>query len=65
MIAMASREALRRAGRTFDGAWFGIFISLLVAATVTTIYGTAVIIQVDPWWQPRYLIPLLGMVFLA
>ena len=62
MIALASREALRRAGRTFDGAWSGVFISLLVAATLTTMYGTAVIIQVDPWWQPRYLIPLLGMV---
>jgi len=62
MIALASREALRRAGRTFDGAWSGVFVSLLVAALVTTLYGTAVIIQVDPWWQPRYLIPLLGMV---
>jgi putative ABC transport system permease protein len=25
-------------------------------------YGTLVVLRVKPWWQPQYLIPLLGMV---
>ena len=25
-------------------------------------YSTLIILKVEPWWQPQYIIPILGMV---
>ena len=35
---------------------------MLVSSLAVTFYGTQVVLQVDPWYAPRYLIPILGMV---
>lgn len=62
MVVLASRESVRRAGRSYGGVGVHAFLSLLLAAGVTVLLATAVVIRADPWWAPRYLIPLLGMV---
>jgi putative ABC transport system permease protein len=36
--------------------------SMLVGAGGTALLGTAAIVGVDPWWEPQYFIPLLGMI---
>lgn len=61
MIAIAARESLRRAERTYRRAWLDSFATLFVAASVTAIFGSAVLVGVEPFWLPRYFIPLLGM----
>lgn len=62
MIVLASAEGLKRVRLRYTGARLDSFVALFVAAVVTTIAGTHVVIGIDPWWEPRYLIPLLGMI---
>lgn len=62
MVALAGFEAVRRAGRRYRAIHLDAFLSLLVCAGATTVLATAVIVGVRPWYEPRYLIPLLGMV---
>ena len=61
MLVAASRAAVQRAGVKFDGAYLASFASLVVATTVVTFSMTEIVIGVDPWYQPQYIIPLLGM----
>ena len=61
MIALAAREAVRRSSRRYRGVLGNALLSLVVGATITTFVGAKLVIGVEPWWQPRYLIPLLGM----
>ena len=62
MIAAASRAAVKRPSRTFAGvSWFA-FLSLTVTGMITTVTVTGLIVGVDPWWRPQYMIPLLGMI---
>ncbi len=62
MIVAASRAAVQRSSRSFPGATWLAFGTLVVVSLVTTLTVTALVIGVEPWYQPRYLIPLLGMV---
>ncbi len=64
MILFAGREAVARQGRKFAGPWgYGIGTSaILAAATLVTIFALTTQVQPAPWYDPRYAIPLLGMV---
>lgn len=62
MIGLAAVESVRRTGRRYRGIRRDAFLSLLVAGGCTALLATTVIIGVDPWWDPRYLIPVLGMI---
>ncbi len=64
MISFAGREVHARQQRTFTGAWgYGIGTSsMLFAATVVTVLALTTQIRADPWYAPRYTIPLLGMI---
>jgi len=62
MIALASRAAVQRASRTFRGATARAFLTLALTGTVCTFTVTEVVIGIEPWYRPQYVIPLLGMV---
>jgi putative ABC transport system permease protein len=62
MILMASYEAVKRAGRRYRGVHRDVFTSLLLSASASMLFVSLLVLQTDPWWAPRYLIPLLGMV---
>lgn len=62
MIVAAGRAAVQRASRTFRGAYLASFATLALTGTATTFTVTGAVIGVEPWWQPQYVIPLLGMV---
>ena len=62
MIAMASREALARTTRGWAGGGLASLGSLVLAAGGTAVLASAVIVGVEPWWAPQYLLPLLGMI---
>lgn len=63
MLLAAGREVMARQQRRFSGWWgFGLgtgamFLSsfVITVLTLTTIIGT------DPWYEPQYAVPLLGM----
>jgi putative ABC transport system permease protein len=62
MLAVAIKTAADRQ----DGEWWRhvrpMGISLLLGSGVTLAYVTAVVVRVDPWFDPRYLVPLFGMI---
>ena len=62
MMLLAAREAVRRTSRGYRGAGASAFVALLIGAGGSAVLGSAVIIGVEPWWTPRYLVPLVGMI---
>ena len=62
MTLMAGFSAVDRTRRRFRSIYWNSFISVLVAAFLVTGLTTSGIIQVKPWYDPQYLIPLLGMI---
>ncbi len=63
MLLAAGREVMVRQKRRFIGSW-GFLLgtcSMFVSAFSVTLLALLVIVQPDPWYLPRYSIPLLGM----
>ncbi|MGB5834714.1 MAG: iron export ABC transporter permease subunit FetB [Thiohalocapsa sp.] len=63
MVSVAGWEVMARQKRRFGGPWgYGIgALSMFLSSFSITVLALTVIIGVDPWYQPQYLIPLLGM----
>jgi putative ABC transport system permease protein len=62
MTIMAGMSAVNRTRRRFGSIYWNSFVSILAAAFLVTGLSVIGIIQVQPWYNPQYLIPLLGMV---
>lgn len=62
MTAIAASAAINRTQRRFNGMYWDSLLSIMVAAGLVTGISLTGIIQVDPWYDPQYLIPLLGMI---
>lgn len=62
MVVAAAREARARPERKLPGAGFGAFLTLALVGVSTSAFVTSTVLEVSPWYQPRYLIPLLGMI---
>ncbi len=64
MVLFAGREAMARQERRFKGFWaYGIGTgSMMAAGTIVTVFGLATQIHADPWYDPRYALPILGMI---
>ncbi len=62
MLVLAARAAVGRVSRGHPGMAAASFVSLLISAGGTAVLGSAGIVGVEPWWEPRYLIPMLGMI---
>ena len=61
MLLAAARAAVQRSERRVPGAYLASFGSLVLATGTVTFVSTEVIIGVESWYQPQYVIPLLGM----
>jgi putative ABC transport system permease protein len=63
MLMVAGWEVMARQKRRYAGWWgMGIgTISMFLSSFSVLILALTVIIGVRPWYQPQYLIPLLGM----
>jgi len=62
MLAVAGHAAVGRSSRTLAGLVWLAMASLVVSGLATVYAVTAVVVGSEPWWEPRYLIPLLGMI---
>ena len=64
MMALAGREAMARQTLKLRGVWsLGIATtSLILAGSIVTILALTTAIRPEPWYDPRFAIPLLGMV---
>ena len=64
MILFAGREIMARQERRLTGLWsYGLGTAcMLVAATLVTVFALTTAVRPDPWYDPRYALPLLGMI---
>ncbi len=62
MVVAASRAAVARAAWSFPGVTRLAFGSLVVSGVLTVWVTTELVIGAEPWYTPRVMIPLLGMV---
>jgi len=63
MILLAGREITARQTDRFRGWWtYGLgTATLLFVGTIATIFGVGILIGPEPWYAPRYVLPILGM----
>ncbi|MCP3660920.1 MAG: iron export ABC transporter permease subunit FetB [Gammaproteobacteria bacterium] len=63
MLAIAGYEVMARQKRRFTGGWgYSIgALSMFISTFSITLLALHLVIGVDPWYTPQYLIPLLGM----
>lgn len=62
MTLAAGRATQARVKWGYSGMFWNSFVSLLASAYVVTGLAVVGILQVEPWYHPQYVIPLLGMV---
>ncbi len=62
MTAAAAHTIRGRVGEKEIPFITPMFVSMLVSYFVVSLIVTGVIVSAKPWWQPRYFIPLAGMV---
>ena len=64
MVLFAGREIMARQERRLRGFWaYGLGTGcMLVAATAVTVFALTTQVRPDPWYHPRYALPLLGMI---
>ncbi len=64
MVAFAGREVWARQERKLHGIWgFGLGTGAMAfAGAGITVIALTTMIGPDPWWTPRFALPILGMV---
>ena len=65
MMAVASWIALRPLGRRTPPRYAIAFAAVAASGLLTLVLVTQGVLSLDPWYDPRYAIPLSGMIFSA
>ena len=64
MVLVAGYELVQRQERRFRG-WLAYGLgnaTLLLVGGFATLYAVAIVVRPQPWYAPRYVLPILGMV---
>ncbi len=62
MVTAAGHAAVQRSSRSFAGVHGVAFLALVLSGGATIWLVTGVVLGAEPWWTPRLMIPLLGMI---
>lgn len=62
MIVSAARIILKRAPDAPSGLFLAAVVSMAVTGITVTFAVTGLVIGAEPWYSPRYVIPIAGMV---
>ncbi len=64
MVLFAGREILARQERRFSGPWAYVLgtASMAAAAGAVTLFALTTQLRPEPWYDPRYALPLSGMI---
>lgn len=62
MIVNAGIAAVRRTERRFSGIWSSGLVAVTLSSVLTATVVLVAVLRVDPWYEPRYAIPIFGMV---
>ena len=63
MLIVASWIAIRPVIAHRRRAYMHAFISITIGGVLTLVLVTQFVIGVEPWFSPRYIVPLAGMIF--
>jgi putative ABC transport system permease protein len=64
MVLFAGREIAARQDRPLGGLWsYGLgTVCMMIGPMVVTVFALTTVMRSDPWYDPRYAIPVLGMI---
>jgi putative ABC transport system permease protein len=62
MTAFAAREAVSRSSRSYRGILVDAWLTMAATCFVVGGVVTQMVVGVTPWYDPQYVIPLLGMI---
>jgi putative ABC transport system permease protein len=62
MVGAASVAAVNRTHRRYPGIWLDSTVSIWAGSWLMTAVALFAVVQVEPWYNPQYAIPLLGMI---
>src|ERR1700756_3250124 len=64
MVLLAGQEVMQRQDRRLSGWWsFGLGAScMMMSSVLVTVFALLTALRPNPWYDPRYAIPLLGMI---
>jgi putative ABC transport system permease protein len=62
MVLLAAQIIVRRSPDAPPGIFGSSFLAMALTGFIVTFAVTGVIVQVEPWYLPQYVIPLAGMV---
>jgi putative ABC transport system permease protein len=62
MVAAASAAAVQRTNRRYQGIWLDSLLSIWGGSWLMAAVALLAVVQVTPWYNPQYAIPLLGMI---
>lgn len=63
MLIAASWIAMRPLQRKEPTLYRNAFVAIVIGGTLTLALMTQVVLDVQPWYSPRYVVPLAGMMF--
>ncbi|MDN3399247.1 iron export ABC transporter permease subunit FetB [Psychrobacter sp. APC 3426] len=62
MTLIAGSAAKNRVKRSYNGLFIDTLISVSVSAVLVTAIAIMVILKVEPWYTPQFVIPILGLI---
>src|SRR2546428_419580 len=62
MTAVATHAAVSRLPKPIPGGYGIAAVALFVSTGVTLAYVIGAVVQVRPWYEPQYIIPIAGMI---
>src|SRR5262245_66371510 len=64
MVLFAGHEAAQRQERRLSGWWsYGLGTGcMMMSSALVTVFALLAALRPNPWYDPRYAIPLLGMI---
>jgi putative ABC transport system permease protein len=62
MVLMASQIIVKRSPDAPAGIFASSAVSMVLTGFTVTFAVTGLIVQIEPWYEPRYVIPIAGMV---
>ncbi len=63
MLVTAGREAVRRSRRQYSGIRTDTILTMAFSAFTVGTVVTQLVVGTTPWYDPQYVIPVLGMIF--
>jgi len=61
MVLIAAYESMHRSRYQFSGMFVAVLISMAGNVLWVSLFAFCVVLQLDPLWDPQYVIPIVGM----